>query len=195
MSLPEQGQSYLQYDTQPQVVYPVTIGQARDFISRIVQEEFVWRELLASETWGWHLHRAILRIALTEGPLEDVVDIIPLYVEECIKNPHYINSNDTREKIAQVALEGVRDKASQIQTDYEEGSYDVVGELEAAFIYSGRSGLSPHVMYAFDPETNNRLRDKYFFWHDSHTKERLEPLQYPEYVNSPIPDPNQDETA
>jgi hypothetical protein len=179
--------------------YPVTRGQAREFMKRIADERFIWEKLHASGQWGGHLHRAILGIALGEGGDEEVVDIIPLYVDEYVKQPPHYQAGEDIEYLAQTALHSVthnadiaRHKVSDLESydpNYLMRRDEALRQLESSFGYFGQSEISPGLLRAFDDATNERIQDKYFYGRNGMTGERYSDPKFPEYTENPIPKP------
>lgn len=183
-----------EFEPKEPIAYPVTIGQARDFMRKIIDEEFVWQQLAEIEHWGGHLHRAVLAIALINQPEDTPVDIIPLYVEAYVKQPKHWGKDDDPEMIRKFAQRSIERNAQEANRALDD-SYDArrdhaIREIEAAFGYFQQSELTPAILTAFDEETNRRLRDKYFYSRNGLTGERYYPAEYPEYQDNPIPDPD-----
>lgn len=180
--------------------YPVTRGQAREFMSGIAAERFIWITLQESGAWGGHLHRAVLAIALEEGPDDEEVDIIPLYVDEYVKQPPYWEKTEDveylkwqatkhAERNAQLAHSSLADLIAY-DPNYEVRRDEALQQLNGAFGYFGQSDIPAGIIAAFDEKTNDRIRDKYFYGRNGLTGERYTEAKYPEYSDSPIPDPN-----
>lgn len=177
------------------VAYPVTIQQARDFMSNIADEEFLWRKMAETGEWGGHLHRAILKIALMSGAPDAEVDIIPLYVDEYVKQPPHDSAGLDEGKLAAFALHYATENALRANRhfdgDYEARRDHALAEIESTFLYFDRSGLPPGLMFAFDEETRDRIRDKYFYARNGLTGERHDPIRFPDSTLAQIPDPGQ----
>lgn len=133
----------------------------------VVEEEWVWAEL--AESWGGHLHRSILRIALSEASDEIYVNIVPVVLQ--------VMHEDASDRLGPQArslnfLSALDDLAEE---SIEGGSLEYV---ERAMCYFDQADFPGWILGNFGGLRRDYLEDKYFYSRDGWTGERRSPAKF-----------------
>ncbi|MFO0971568.1 MAG: hypothetical protein U0520_04470 [Candidatus Saccharimonadales bacterium] len=171
--IPENINEVTYYNRDQSPVEWATVGECREFMRRIVEEDWVWAKLYDSG-WGGHWHRAVLAIALSEGADKDVVNFVPFMLRE-------IYSDKSTTHFAEDMPENrARSFLREIDSQREAEDFESVLEIERRQGYHGQGKRPAWLPGLFEGLRREYLDDKYNYWRNGLTGERLEPRRFNE---------------
>ncbi len=148
----------------------VSVGECRDFMRGIVDEDWVWPELQKRQ-WGGHWHRAVLHIALLNESDEQYVSFMPFILRVIYDDTDDRLSPQTRAMIAFTRIEDARNRNE--------------GRLSATSIiseqsYASQGELPGSILRSFTGLRREYLEDQYFYGRHGLTGERFTPAKFTE---------------
>lgn len=120
----------------------VPASQCREFMQHIAPPE-MWPILLAEQNWGGHLHRAILVCATSDVEDNELVDVIPPYIDAILADsrgrlPERL-SNVEKKELAIMQVKRNLEAVSEPNTE------DPLGSLEESLLYVRQAEVRPYL--------------------------------------------------
>jgi hypothetical protein len=134
-----------------QIEYFVSAGSCREFMASLGARPEMWKELLEFG-WGGHLHQAILECAISDSADDDLVDIIPGYVNAVIRHPEkrlIIDETTTEEDKLRKAYAVAAMNLKYVEPD--ERDKDPLGAFESSLSYTNQASVPWHLLKAQPP--------------------------------------------